>query len=318
MKPTNRTILISIALQLIVGGLPMARAGAGDCPSYLSNWKTNAEETLGELALNELQVPGSHDAGMNTFNFDPRALNSLTRLVRTKGRQLPRQELQPAQLDDDELGGLPEQGFRHRFVRQHFQRLAEWDSELKRAAHLRCLLRDEQRADEGNDQLKKLAEHGGSTSELFLLSWTLTQDKTQAARCSFDQTGITSSIASLAEEANDQLEEVLINQRTHVKIATIFYTDYVDGVSTRISMQANGLLAPCDSNSQCSDTGASGRLTAAESAKLYCCPSAEVYHYSGYDDCTEMPPGSACWSDAMYKSGDCKRNNYRLNRGKCG
>lgn len=92
------------------------------------------------------------------------------------------------------------------------------------------------------DQFQKLKDHGGASNKLFLLSWTLTQGKTQAAACNLDPTGLTSSIEDLAKEANGNLQQVLDNQNAGGKRLNILYTDYCDTFPTRICLQANGLI----------------------------------------------------------------------------
>lgn len=73
----------------------------------------------------------------------------------------------------------------------------------------------------------------------------------------------------------------------------------------------------CNSNSNCAN-GACGRLTAADGARLVCCPSGGYTTYGGYDYCTGMPDGSVCWSDAMCAAKYCRGNNGGLNKGICG
>lgn len=72
----------------------------------------------------------------------------------------------------------------------------------------------------------------------------------------------------------------------------------------------------CEFGPNCSG-GACGRLTATSGAALACCPSGKTDLYAGYEYCTGMPPGSACWSDAMCASGQCSGNAGGLRRGTC-
>lgn len=91
------------------------------------------------------------------------------------------------------------------------------------------------------DQFKKLETHGGNHGQLFLLSWTLTQNPTQAAGCKFDILSITHSIKDLANKANFNLLDVLDNQESGANRFNILYTDYCDTFPTWICLSANGL-----------------------------------------------------------------------------
>jgi hypothetical protein len=73
----------------------------------------------------------------------------------------------------------------------------------------------------------------------------------------------------------------------------------------------------CTSNDNCSNK-ACGRETAADGAKLVCCPSGKTDLYGGFDYCTQMPDGSTCWSNAMCSSGFCRDNAGGLKKGTCG
>lgn len=72
----------------------------------------------------------------------------------------------------------------------------------------------------------------------------------------------------------------------------------------------------CYYDFQC-ENKACGRVTAAPGAPLDCCPSGETTNYAGYDYCTKMPDGSACWSGAMCAGGTCEGNVYGAKRGVC-
>ena len=73
----------------------------------------------------------------------------------------------------------------------------------------------------------------------------------------------------------------------------------------------------CDSNGQCQN-GACGRASADDDAPKVCCPyGGGVDTFGGFDYCTNMPPGTRCWSDAMCQNGNCKGNGYGVQRGNC-
>lgn len=72
----------------------------------------------------------------------------------------------------------------------------------------------------------------------------------------------------------------------------------------------------CVHNSQC-DSGACG-YPAAGADKHICCPSKKVNTYAANDYCTEMPNGTACWSDAMCANGVCIGNLGGVKTGVCG
>lgn len=71
----------------------------------------------------------------------------------------------------------------------------------------------------------------------------------------------------------------------------------------------------CTCNNQCFNS-ACGRLEAGADS-LVCCPSGENDMYAGFDYCTKMPDGNACFSDAMCASGFCEGNNGGVAKGKC-
>jgi len=72
-----------------------------------------------------------------------------------------------------------------------------------------------------NDQITKMkAGH-----RYFLLSWTLTQDATQAATCEF---GTASSILDLAKIANNALKSHLMPAITSTVYPNIIYLDGID------------------------------------------------------------------------------------------
>lgn len=72
----------------------------------------------------------------------------------------------------------------------------------------------------------------------------------------------------------------------------------------------------CDADSDCAND-ACGRATAAEGAGKVCCPSGSAPMFAGYDYCSQMPDGSACWSDAMCASEVCADNAGGTARGTC-
>lgn len=72
------------------------------------------------------------------------------------------------------------------------------------------------------NQFKKMKEQSGKS--YFLLSWTLTQDATQAATCFL---GTASSIKELADEANQQLASLLYPQVPSSGFPNIIYTDNI-------------------------------------------------------------------------------------------
>jgi hypothetical protein len=71
----------------------------------------------------------------------------------------------------------------------------------------------------------------------------------------------------------------------------------------------------CTCNNQCFNS-ACGRLEAGADS-LVCCPSGENDLYAGFDYCTKMPNGNACFSDAMCASGFCEGDSGGLAQGKC-
>lgn len=72
----------------------------------------------------------------------------------------------------------------------------------------------------------------------------------------------------------------------------------------------------CTHNSQCQN-GACG-LPAAGAAQHICCPSGKLDTYAANDYCTQMPNGTACWSDAMCANGVCMGNADGTKMGVCG
>lgn len=170
------------------------------------------------------------------------------------------------------------------------------------------------------DQYNKLSSHGGKADTLFLLSWTLTQDSTQAAGCSFDPSDTTSSIRDLSETANKQLDLVLKEKDRTGILPNIVYTDFVDGSSTWVSMQLNGITQDpgeieCGDDDECAN-GECGRLQAGDNG-LVCCRSGTSDLYWGHSYCYDMPDGNTCWSDGMCKSGYCKGNGGGTMKGVC-
>ncbi|TMP31039.1 hypothetical protein [Pseudoalteromonas rubra] len=71
-----------------------------------------------------------------------------------------------------------------------------------------------------DNQLDKMQQH--APEDYFLLSWTLTQDATQATTCAL---GVTSSIKALADEANQNLAYLLYPAITPQAYPNIIYTD---------------------------------------------------------------------------------------------
>ena len=78
----------------------------------------------------------------------------------------------------------------------------------------------------------------------------------------------------------------------------------------------------CSWNNNCAND-ACGRETADESNnnKLICCPSGKVVQSSliagARDYCSNMPSGTACYSDASCASGECDGNAYGAQKGIC-
>ena len=72
----------------------------------------------------------------------------------------------------------------------------------------------------------------------------------------------------------------------------------------------------CESNRQCLNK-ACGRETAADGAPTQCCPSGQIGQYAGFDYCTQMAEGSACWSDGQCANGFCEGNAGGTKKGTC-
>jgi hypothetical protein len=71
---------------------------------------------------------------------------------------------------------------------------------------------------------------------------------------------------------------------------------------------AGKCLTPCGVDADCGGSGC-GRITARADAPLVCCPSGQTSRYGGYDYCTQMPEGSACFSDAVCAgAGQCDKS----------
>lgn len=84
------------------------------------------------------------------------------------------------------------------------------------------------------DQLNKMEARSG---KYFLLSWTLTQDDTQAATCVL---GAALSIRDLANRANRDMVAWVFPQISGFKIPNIIYTDYIENtVPALLSVAAN-------------------------------------------------------------------------------
>lgn len=171
-----------------------------------------------------------------------------------------------------------------------------------------------------NNQFEKLKDHGGNSNKLFLLSWTLTQNKTQAATCNLDPTGETSSIRDLAAVANKNFALILDEQNRINEKADIIYTDFVDGSSTLVAMQTNGITnnprnITCGDDDHCANDTCARKEAGRDN--LICCASNKPGMYAGYSYCHGMPNGNQCWSDAMCASGRCKGNWLGTTKGKC-
>ena len=89
----------------------------------------------------------------------------------------------------------------------------------------------------------------------------------------------------------------------------------------------------CSYDRECGEEGTArreqgcGRKTAADGATTYCCDDfycdestnnscpktrgySEVSGYGGYDYCTNMPPGSDCWSDTQCNHIKCDEDGF--------
>lgn len=72
--------------------------------------------------------------------------------------------------------------------------------------------------------------------------------------------------------------------------------------------EAGKCMRACSVDADCGG-GACGRFTARADAPLVCCPSSQTSRYGGYDYCTQMPEGSACFSDAVCAgAGQCDKS----------
>jgi hypothetical protein len=83
------------------------------------------------------------------------------------------------------------------------------------------------------------------------------------------------------------------------------------------SSSSQGTLGPgatCSSNSQCQN-GACGRPHP-KATSLMCCPSGKYVNYWGYDYCTGMPNGTACFENQVCANGLCQKNTG-TNTGTC-
>ena len=88
------------------------------------------------------------------------------------------------------------------------------------------------------DQLKKMKEQSGQ--RYFLLSWTLTQNSTEATTCFL---GAASSIKELATEANQRLPKMLYPEISSASFPNIIYTDdIVNSNAAAMAMAANWKL----------------------------------------------------------------------------
>lgn len=86
-----------------------------------------------------------------------------------------------------------------------------------------------------DDQLSKMKEQ--ARKNYFLLSWTLTQDNTEAVTCSI---GIASSIKDLANQANQSLIRMLYPNVSSSEFPNIIYTDdIVNSESAALAMAIN-------------------------------------------------------------------------------
>ena len=89
-----------------------------------------------------------------------------------------------------------------------------------------------------DDQLRKMKQQTGKS--YFLLSWTLTQDNTQAATCFL---GTASSIKDLANQANQSLPRMLYPSVSSSEFPNIIYTDnIVNSDSAALAMAVNWTL----------------------------------------------------------------------------
>lgn len=92
--------------------------------------------------------------------------------------------------------------------------------------------------DMSDDQLGKMATETGQ--QYFLLSWTLTQDDTQAATC---ETGLADSILDLASEADQSLSRLLFPAVSSSAYPNIIYTDDItDTQQAAMAMAVNFTL----------------------------------------------------------------------------
>jgi hypothetical protein len=87
------------------------------------------------------------------------------------------------------------------------------------------------------DQLQKMkAQRPNPDASYFLLSWTLTQDSTEAATC---ELGTASSILDLAATANAQLYAQLPGACTPSTYPSIIYVDDVQPPIAALAMAVN-------------------------------------------------------------------------------
>ena len=92
--------------------------------------------------------------------------------------------------------------------------------------------------DMSSDQISKMDQETGQ--QYFLLSWTLTQDSTQAATC---ETGLAKSILDLASEADQSLSRLLFPAVSSSAYPNIIYTDDItDTQQAALAMAVNYTL----------------------------------------------------------------------------
>ena len=91
------------------------------------------------------------------------------------------------------------------------------------------------------DQLKKMKDECAK-HRYFLLSWTLTQDASQAVSCALPVFA-GSSIKQLANEANDKLKSVLEHSISKTEFPNIIYCDDItSSLQTEVAMYINSFL----------------------------------------------------------------------------
>ncbi|HIG73275.1 MAG TPA: hypothetical protein EYQ24_01450 [Bacteroidetes bacterium] len=107
----------------------------------------------------------------------------------------------------------------------------------------------------------------------------------------------------------------IVDEFNRADRSSVSQAPYVESYTSYVQDAKAAVNASCESDSDCAN-GACGR-SHANNAPLLCCPSGSTVNHAGYDYCTGMPDGTACWLDSMCANDSCSGNLYGAQRGTC-